>query len=170
MGRIMTLTATESAFVEHFRACIRERRQRVTQQRLTIALQFFRAGAHVSIDEVYQRVRERDRSVGYATVYRTLRLLAECGLASTREFGEGCARFEVRAERAEHDHIICVRCRQVTEFRDPELEARKVEIAAQHGFRLERERLEIYGVCARCQQAEAAAANPAPKSRGSARP
>ena len=65
-----------------------------TEQRDTILLTFLETREHLSTDELYQLVRKRDPKIGFTTVYRTLKLLAECGLASEVAFHDGIARFE----------------------------------------------------------------------------
>src|SRR5205814_8048645 len=72
---------------------------RSTNQRRLVSEVFFRTGGHLSIDDMLSLVRKRDPKVGYATVYRTLKLLVECGLASERQFDDTVTRFEV----AHHD-------------------------------------------------------------------
>ena len=71
--------------------------------------EFFRAGTHVSIDDLLDRVRERIPATGYSTVYRTMRLLVDHGFATTRDFGGAHTLFEP-ADTRHHDHIVCTQC------------------------------------------------------------
>src|SRR5688500_11251789 len=81
---------------------------RSTNQRRLVTDIFFRSGGHLSIEDLLAKVREQDSKVGYATVYRTLRLLAECELANVRHFGDGGTRYELADEgHHHHDHLIC---------------------------------------------------------------
>ena len=75
-----------------WREYLDEKRLNTTAQRESIVEQFFRTRDHISIDELLARVRKRQPKVGYATVYRTLKLLVESGLAHERQFGDGQAR------------------------------------------------------------------------------
>ncbi len=119
-----------------------------TQQRELIVDQFLRCRDHVSIEQLLARVRKRNRKVGYATVYRTLKLLAEAGLASQIEFGEGQTRYEVAGEH--HDHFICTSCGLILEFEDPQIERLQEEVAQRlGGFVITRHRHELYGICAK---------------------
>jgi len=121
-----------------------------TQQRELIVEQFLRSHEHVSIDELLTRVRRRNRKVGYATVYRTLKLLVDAGLAIQRQFGDGQARFEV--DGAHHDHLICTECGLILEFEDEEIEALQEKIANRlGGFSVSRHRHELYGLCPKAQ-------------------
>src|ERR1700733_10516157 len=83
---------------------------RSTDQRRLIVETFFRSPNHVSIEELLAQVRRQDPKVGYATVYRTLKLLAECDIANERRFGDGLTRYELADEASHHDHLICLDC------------------------------------------------------------
>jgi Fur family ferric uptake transcriptional regulator len=124
---------------------------RSTAQRRLIVDTFFEGAAHMTIEDLLNEVRSRDRGIGYATVYRTLKLLAECGVASERKFGDGLSRYELADDAsAHHDHLICVSCGKITEFEEPRIEALQDEIAARHGFRMTSHKHEMYGMCAQC--------------------
>ena len=122
---------------------------KTTQQRELIVDQFLRAQGHISIEELLSRVRKRNVKVGYATVYRTLKLLTECGLATPRQFGDGQTRFEVADEQAHHhDHLICAQCGLILEFENQEIEDLQDKIAERlGGFRVVRHKLELYCLC-----------------------
>jgi Fur family ferric uptake transcriptional regulator len=122
---------------------------RSTNQRNLIVETFFLAPNHVSIEELLAHVRRRDPKVGYATVYRTLKLLAECGVASERRFRDGLTRYEL-ADSSHHDHLICVECGDITEFEEPRIEELQERVAKKHGYSLRSHKHELYGVCPKC--------------------
>jgi Fur family ferric uptake transcriptional regulator len=131
---------------ERWRSYIQDRRLNTTAQREAIVEQFLRTRDHVSIDELLTKVRKRHPRVGYATVYRTLKLLVDCGLAVERQFGDGQARYEVVGDH--HDHLICVKCGLILEFEDDEIERLQERIAQRMGgFTVLRHRHELYGLC-----------------------
>src|SRR5215211_5426166 len=138
--------------LEHFRTLLQEhmvkRGLRSTDQRRLIVETFFQAPNHISIEELLSQVRAQDPKVGYATVYRTLKLLTECGVAFERRFEDGLARYELADDTGHHDHLICVECGQITEFEEPRIEELEEQIAAAHGFELRSHKHEMYGVCA----------------------
>ncbi len=139
---------------ERWRAYIQDKRLNVTAQREAIVEQFLRTRDHVSIDELLSKVRKRQPKVGYATVYRTLKLLVDSGLAVERQFGDGQARYEVVGDH--HDHLICVKCGLILEFEDHEIEQLQDKIAERlGGFTVLRHRHELYAACPK------AAGNPA---------
>ena len=131
---------------ERWRSYIQDRRLNVTAQREAIVELFLRTREHVSIDELLAKVRKRQPRVGYATVYRTLKLLVDSGLAVERQFGDGQARYEVVGDH--HDHLICMKCGLILEFEDDEIERLQDKIAARlGGFTVLRHRHELYGLC-----------------------
>src|SRR5208283_1609621 len=117
---------------------------RSTDQRRLIVETFFRSDDHVSIEELLAQVRAKDRRVGYATVYRTLKLLAECGVAHERRFGDGLTRYELADDVAHHDHLICIACGNITEFEEPRIEELQERVARNNGFELRSHKHELY--------------------------
>lgn len=141
--------------LEHFRQLLHDhmvkRGLRSTDQRRLIVDIFFQAPNHVSIEELLAEVRKQDSKVGYATVYRTLKLLAECGVAFERKFGDGLTRYELADEESHHDHLICTECGAILEFEEPEIEALQERIAEKYGYLLKSHKHEMYGTCPDCQ-------------------
>lgn len=121
-----------------------------TRQRDIILDEFLAGASHITAEELYQTVREKHPNVGYTTVYRTMKLLADAGLAQERHFDDGVTRYEVEHEH--HDHLVCIRCGRIVEFECEEIETAQAEIAKQHGFHLLRHRHELYGHCDRCEK------------------
>ena len=147
----------ETPSLDHFRELLAthmaKRGLRSTDQRRLIVETFFHAPNHVSIEELLAQVRAHDPKVGYATVYRTLKLLTECGVAYERRFGgDGLTRYELADDSSHHDHLICVECGAITEFEEPKIEALQEEIATRYGFELVSHKHEMYGVCPACQR------------------
>jgi len=122
-----------------------------TRQREVILEEFLGVGSHLSTEELYLRLRSKNPRIGYATVHRTLKLFAECGIAEQRHFGDGQARYEASDLDEHHDHLICISCGKIVEFEDSRIEQLQEEVARQHGFSIERHRLELYGCCESCR-------------------
>lgn len=137
---------------ERIRAEAKKRRVRWTNQRQQIVEQFLFAAEHLTADQLLQRVREVDPTIGAATVYRTLNLLVEIGVAQRVNLGSGSAAFEPVLGRHHHDHLICLACGTVVEFADDQIESRQRKIARANGFILRHHRLEMFGLCSACQQ------------------
>lgn len=124
-----------------------------TRQRSLIIDTFFALGGHLSVEELWSRVRQEDAKVSVATVYRTMKLLSDCGLAHARNFGDGQTRYEAAVGKDHHDHLICTRCGQIIEFENDRIEQLQEAVAKSHGFRVSSHKMELYGLCLECQRA-----------------
>ncbi len=120
-----------------------------TKQRDIILVAFLESREHVSAEQLYQQVRKAAPSIGYTTVYRTLKLLVDAGLAQERRFDDGLTRYEI--EHAHHDHLVCLKCGSIIEFESDLIERAQESIAVEYGFKVLRHRHELYGHCTNCQ-------------------
>jgi len=134
-------------------AWMAERGLKTTRQRTLIIDTFFEVGGHLSVEELWGKVKARDARVSVATVYRTMNLLSECGLVHAQNFGDGQTRFEVAVGREHHDHLICTRCGAIVEFENDRIEALQEAVARRHGFQVKSHKMELYGLCRACQRA-----------------
>ncbi|MDF3054280.1 MAG: fur [Gammaproteobacteria bacterium] len=105
---------------------------------------------HLSAEDVYKILMEEGNDVALATVYRVLTQFEEAGLIRRHNFEGGHAVFEME-QGEHHDHLVCVKCRQVTEFMDEGIEERQIEIAKNADFVITDHSLTIYGICHRCR-------------------
>ncbi len=125
---------------------------RMTPQRGLILDVFLRTEGHITSEELYSRVKRKDRSIGQATVYRTLKLLSDAGLAREVDFGDGILRYEHDYAHEHHDHIICERCNRQIEVIDEGIERLQERLAKRHGFHLTGHRMYLYGICPECMK------------------
>ena len=130
-----------------FRAYLLKKGLKSTRQRDIIATKFFASTGHLTIEDLLAMAREEYPKVGYATVYRTLKLLTECGLAAERRFGEGQTVYEAAGDLEHHDHLICLECGHVLEFHNESIEREQDRVARSFGFNVIRHRHELYGLC-----------------------
>lgn len=123
-----------------------------TSQRELILEVFLKTEGHLSAEDLYNLIKVEDPTVGFTTVYRTLKLLVECDLAREERLGDGRARYEHLYNHQHHDHLICTECNQLIEFYSEEIEKKQDEIAAHHRFLPTRHSLRIWGICSECQK------------------
>ena len=135
--------------MRQFHEFLAKKQLKSTRQRDAIARTFFASVDHVSIEDLLGRSRDVNPRIGYATVYRTLKLLSECGLAALRRFGDGQTVYETAGDDAHHDHLVCLECNHVLEFENEEIERLQEQTARSFGFTLVRHKLELYGLCAK---------------------
>ncbi len=150
-------------FLEH----IQKTGLRRTAQRDLILEIFLRTEEHLSSEDLYRLVQKEDESVGHTTVYRTLKLLTDAGLAREVRFGDGKTYYEHHYNHEHHDHMICTECGKVVEFFSAEIEALQIEMAEKFGFKPTHHSLRILGLCGDCQKkdAETAASGAQPRIR-----
>ena len=135
-------------FLEH----IQKAGLRRTSQRDLILEMFLKTEEHLSSEDLYWLVQKQDPSVGHTTVYRTLKLLAEAGLAREVRFGDGKTYYEHHYNHEHHDHLICTECGKIIEFFSAEIEDLQDKMAEKYGFRLTNHSLRMWGVCEDCQK------------------
>lgn len=111
---------------------------------------------HMTAEEVYKSLLERNEEIGLATVYRVLTQFVNAGLAEKHHFEGGQAIFELDRGH-HHDHIVCVECGRVEEFVDESIERSQRDVARKHSFEITDHSLIIYGSCKRkkCPHREA---------------
>ena len=141
-------TAKEHEVFEKF---LKTKDLKHSRQREEILNIFLAVNRHITADELYRRAKKADSSIGYATVYRTLKLLAESGLCRELRFEGGTARYEHLYEHRHHDHLVCTGCGKMVEVFDPEIEKLQERLFARHNFHPQTHRMELYGLCGRCK-------------------
>jgi Fe2+ or Zn2+ uptake regulation protein len=123
------------------------RGQRVTPQRLVILRELRRRDHHATAEEIHRAVDEELPGMATPTVYATLDLFVELGLARRIDTGTA-ARYDARLDP--HQHAICRRCGRVQDV-DGRISAGALIRAAQEaGFEPQSAELIISGLCAEC--------------------
>jgi Fur family ferric uptake transcriptional regulator len=114
-----------------------------TAQRDTILRTFLETREHLSTNELHRLVHKKDSRIGFTTVYRTLKVLADCGLASVVAFHDGIARYEHQYNRRSHHHMVCTECGSSVEFFSPEVGELEQEIGRKHNYQTTRHTFQI---------------------------
>lgn len=136
--------------IEIFGEFIRSKGLRQTAQRMDVLDVFLSIEKHISLDELYKLVKKHNANIGYTTVYRTMKLLSECGLCEEIDFGDGLSRYEHKYAHTHHDHLVCIKCGRLIEVANPAIEEMQDVMAKQHSFTPLRHKLEIFGLCKKC--------------------
>ncbi len=145
-SQLGTKMKEETLLQEH----ISKHHLKVTKERSAILRAFIEAERHVTAEELYRMMREKHASIGLATIYRTLNLFCECGLAEQRQFGDGQARYELTYNVNHHDHLVCTQCKKIIEFENMDIEKLQEKVAKAHHFTIYSHKLELYGLCSDC--------------------
>ncbi len=144
-------TATTNRLFARYKSFIATQSRKSTTQRDLIVTSFFKTGGHISAEELHGLIKKTKKNIGLATVYRTLKLLTEGGLAKEMRFNDGITRYEVEGpECAHHDHMVCLECGKVEEFENEMIEKLQKEVATKCGFSISDHKLELYGICKEC--------------------
>jgi len=139
-------SATE--FVEKHRPAGGKR----SSKRDLIVQVFLQQEGHLSAEELADLIRESDKRISRATVYRTLQWMVDAGIAGKVDFGGGKFRFERAYRHPRHSHFICKTCNQSFEFLSSDIEALIEEVAAAREFAVRQSMLQVYGTCRWCAQ------------------
>src|SRR3989338_4742434 len=132
-----------------FTAFLEKKDLKLTSQRRTILRQAMRDG-HFSAETLLVFSKKEDPTVSKATVYRTLALLKESGILEEQDFGDGKKLYERAQGRKHHDHLICVRCGDIIEFENDQIEDLQDAEAQRHEFKVVYHSLKLFGFCKRC--------------------
>lgn len=140
---------------EDFKKIIRSMGLKITAQRLIIINCLHDTEAksgerHVTAQELFEKVTRKDANIGFATVYRFLRDLADKNFVTEVRMGGQSSRYEL-STKEHHDHLTCTQCGKICEFENKKIEKLQVQVAEYFGFKLTNHILELYGLCPSCQ-------------------
>lgn len=137
------------------KAELNSRGWRMTPQREVIlsVFQDLPEGKHLSAEDLYQLLQEREEGISLATIYRTLKLMARMGILRELELAEGHKHYEINQPSPHHHHhLICVRCNKTIEFKNDSILRAGVKAADKNGYHLLDCQLTIHAVCPTCQR------------------
>lgn len=123
---------------------------RITPQRELIIEAIAHSGHHINADEVFARIKGHSHSVNIATVYRTLDLLVEQGLASCIDLGEGRVIYATN-QHGPHIHLVCRQCGQVIDADQEMLSSIDRQLQTEYHFLPDLQHISMVGLCAGCQ-------------------
>ena len=139
--------------VEHVREILAQRDYRLTPQREAVLLVLLEnSSTHMTAEDIFAVTRERNPEIGLATIYRSLELFQNLGVASSLHTGDGGRKYEIvaRGEEHYHHHLLCIECGEITEFNEDLLEDLEKRIARESGFCIVDHSLRFFGYCQKC--------------------
>jgi Fur family ferric uptake transcriptional regulator len=137
---------------ERLKSFLKEGGFKSTRQRDIITTEFLNNKGHITAEELYRIISKKNKDIGFTTVYRTLKLLTQSGLAAERVFSDNLTRYESLSSEEHHDHLICLNCGSITEFKNEKLENLQEKIADDFSFHPMTHKMEIYGYCMACNK------------------
>lgn len=124
--------------------------ERRTKQRDAIRSAIERAGVPISPKEILESAQSHVAGLGLATVYRTLKILADEGLVACVEIPGEAPRYEL-AGKGHHHHFCCKSCGKVSEVHGCPGDFADL---TPRGFRLDGHELVLFGRCGTCVRAK----------------
>lgn len=140
------------AVKKRFRKYLKSQGLRYTPEREAILETIFSTSDHIEADDLVFALRQKNKRISHATVYRTLEHLVKCGLVTKVTFGENHTHYEHTFGHIHHDHLVCLNCGTVSEFNSPSLEKLQEDICQQQNFKADHHSLQIFGLCKHCQE------------------
>jgi Fur family ferric uptake transcriptional regulator len=133
-----------------FRLYLQKQGMRFTPERHSILKEISSRSSHFEVEDLVQQLRSKGEKVSTASVYRTIPLLIDAGIIIKNPCDQMQARLEPVLGHEHHDHLVCIKCKKIVEFRDDEIEKLQETVAKNHGFLMEGHRLVISGYCSNC--------------------
>jgi Fur family ferric uptake transcriptional regulator len=133
-----------------FIVTLRSRGFRITPQREMIIEAIAHQGNHINADEVFALIQKRTQSMNIATVYRTLELLVEQGLASRIDLGEGRVIYATN-QHGNHIHLVCRQCGKVVDANQEMLSSFNHQLQSDYHFAADLQHISLLGLCNECQ-------------------
>ena len=128
---------------------LRQRGYRMTPQREMIMETLFHANQHLTAEQIFEELQARTRALNIATVYRTLDLLVDEGLASRNDLGEDRI-YYAASQHGPHIHLVCRQCGSVNESDHALLEPLGEMLMREYHFFADLGHLSIFGLCQDC--------------------
>ncbi len=122
---------------------------RITVPRRWTLKVLLEARAHLTCEQVHQRLLEHGIRVDEATVYRTLQWLKQNRVVAQTPVGSGADVYSLLLDNRHH-HLICVACGATIDLDDDLLTPLRERIREEHGFVAFMDHYAITGLCARC--------------------
>ncbi len=129
---------------------LRSRGYRITPQREMIIQAIARSPQHITAEEIALQLQEHTQAINIATIYRTLELLWEEGLACRNDLSEGKTVYAT-FQHGPHIHLVCRKCNKVIDADIKVLSKLGEKLLEKYGFDPDLDHFSIFGVCSECQ-------------------
>lgn len=108
----------------------------------------------LTAQEIHTALRDDQRKVGLASVYRALDVLLRLGVVYRLDLGGGMARYEAARTTDHHHHMVCLECGRVSAFDDPALERALDRVAKLQDYVIDEHDVVLRGRCIDCRSAD----------------
>ncbi|MBU3698409.1 MAG: transcriptional repressor [Candidatus Kapabacteria bacterium] len=143
----MTVSNDNESLKKQFAEFLKRKKYRGTQERFNVIDRISELDRHFNADDLYLYMNGRGDRISRATIYSTLDLLTTCGILMKHRFQGGSAHFELASRMPDHDHLICVECGRIEEFREERIDEIRNGVSERLGFRPMAHSLQIFATC-----------------------
>lgn len=143
------LEAFSQQAIDSFETYLRKQNLKMTQERRDIVRAVYKRTDHFSVDDLLEDLQNTSQRGSRATLYRTLDLMAKCGLVDRHVFLDGKSIYEAALGNPHHDHIMCLDCERLIEFHDEEIELQQDRICHGFGLKMVDHVHKLYAQCTR---------------------
>lgn len=105
---------------------------------------------HFEAEKFFARLKKEGLKLSRPTYYRNLNLFVKAGLIAKSNLEDGRVIYEHLLRQKHHDHFVCLKCGQIIEFYDPNIEIQRKKICNKYGFQSRRHQMQIFGLCREC--------------------
>lgn len=134
-----------------FKDYLKKHNLKFTPQREVIFAAILSFKKHFDVDDLYTALRKKNKNISIATVYRILPFLIDCKLISENFICQGKANYEYIYKQEHHDHLFCIKCGRIIEFKDERIEKLQEEVCKKNKFKPIKHKLVIKGYCKKCK-------------------
>jgi Fur family ferric uptake transcriptional regulator len=138
-----------------FQAYLHARGLKLTPERRVVFEAILSLKGHFDADTLFDWVRGREGKISRATVYRALPHFIAAGLVKEAIRAQGRTTYESMYGTEHHDHLVCIVCGAIIEFKDDRIEELQNRVCEKYGFKPLEHKLGIRGYCRKCQKAKA---------------
>jgi len=135
-----------------FSSFIRDHGFKYTAERNAIVEAISSFKGHFNADELFERLKERGEEISRATIYRSIPLLVKSGIIKETVRSLERMSYESVFGQDHHDHLICIRCGRLIEFKDEKIESMQDELCRKYNFEPKDHWLRIRGYCEKCRE------------------
>lgn len=141
------MTTMEDKFIRHLRRTGRN----LTAERRQILGAALSFSGHFDIEDLFDKLKRKRNRISRATIYRAVPLLLESGMIREAMRCQSRVLYEPSYGHEHHDHLVCVNCGAVFEFKDDRIEQLQNQVCKRYGFTPVEHKLGIKGYCKKCR-------------------